>query len=208
MSRLLDTVDTYLLRGCGRCNLFDTPACKVNRWRTELEVLREIMLSSELTEEVKWGVPCYTLGGKNVVLLGALKDNVSISFLNGALLNDPAGILQKAGENSHVDRLLRFTHLDQIIEKEAEIKDFVDQAIAYTAAGKKIETPRPAPEVPEELLSAFADMPELRQAFYALTPGRQRGYLLHFSQAKQSATRSNRIAKCTDAILRGKGFME
>lgn len=208
MSRLPDTVDTYLLRGCGRCELFDSPACKVNRWRTELEVLRQIMLSTELTEEVKWGVPCYTLGGKNVVLMGALKESVSISFMNGALLNDPTGILQKAGENSHVDRLLRFTHLDQIVEKEAEIRDFVAQAIAYTAAGKKIETPRPVAEIPEELLAAFAEMPELKQAFYALTPGRQRGYLLHFSSAKQSATRASRIAKCTDAILRGKGFME
>ena len=208
MSRLPDNVDTYLLRGCGRCELFDSPACKVNRWRTELEVLREIMLSTELKEEVKWGVPCYTLNGKNVVLFGALKESVSISFMNGALLHDPAGILQKAGENSHVDRLLRFTSIDQIVEKEAAIRDFVAQAMAYTSAGKKIDTPRPAPEIPEELLAAFAEMPELQQAFYALTPGRQRGYLLHFSQAKQSATRASRIAKCTEAILRGKGLME
>jgi uncharacterized protein YdeI (YjbR/CyaY-like superfamily) len=208
MSRLPDNVDTYLLRGCGRCELFDSPACKVNRWRTELEVLREIMLSTELKEEVKWGVPCYTLNGKNVVLFGALKESVSISFMNGALLNDPAGILQKAGENSHVDRLLRFTHIDQIVDAAEAILDFAQQAIAYTAAGKKIETPRPAPELPEELIAAFAEIPELQQAFYALTPGRQRGYLLHFSSAKQSATRATRIAKCTDAILRGKGFME
>lgn len=208
MSRLPDNVDTYLLRGCGRCELFDSPACKVNRWRTELEVLREIMLSTELREEVKWGVPCYTLNGKNVVLFGALKESVSISFMNGALLNDPAGILQKAGENSHVDRLLRFTNIDQVVDAAEAILDFTQQAIAYTAAGKKIDTPRTAPDVPEELLHAFAEMPELKQAFFALTPGRQRGYLLHFSQAKQSATRASRIAKCTDAILRGKGLME
>lgn len=208
MSRLPDNVDTYLLRGCGRCELFDSPACKVNRWRTELEVLREIMLSTELREEVKWGVPCYTLNGKNVVLFGALKESVSISFMNGALLNDPAGILQKAGENSHVDRLLRFTNIDQVVDAAEAILDFTQQAIAYTAAGKKIDTPRTAPDVPEELLHAFAEMPELKQAFFTLTPGRQRGYLLHFSQAKQSATRASRIAKCTDAILRGKGLME
>ncbi|MBA4303749.1 MAG: hypothetical protein C0424_05945 [Sphingobacteriaceae bacterium] len=208
MSRLPDTVDTYLLRGCGRCELFDSPACKVNRWRTELEVLRAIMQSTELTEEVKWGVPCYTLNGKNVVLFGALKESVSISFLNGALLNDPAGILQKAGENSQVDRLLRFTHIDQIVDATEAILDFAQQAIAYTAAGKKVERQAVKVELPEEFVAAFQDMPGLERAFYALTPGRQRGYLLHFSQAKQSTTRAARIAKSADAILRGKGLME
>lgn len=208
MSRLPDNVDTYLLRGCGRCELFDSPACKVNRWRMELEALRSIMQSTPLTEEVKWGVPCYTLDGKNVVLFGALKESVSISFMNGALLNDPSSILQKAGENSQVDRLLRFTHVDQIVDAEAAILDFVQQAIAYTAAGKKVERQGQKVELPEELATAFREMPELEKAFYALTPGRQRGYLLHFSQAKQSATRASRIAKSTDAILRGKGLME
>lgn len=208
MSHLPDSVDTYLLRGCGRCALFNSPDCKVNRWRLELEVLRAIMQSTELTEEVKWGVPCYTLGGKNVVLLGALKENVSISFINGALLNDPAVILRKAGENSHADRLLRFTEVDQIVDAEDAILDFVKQAIAYTREGRKVDVQPQAVDIPAELAAAFADIPELQQAFYALTPGRQRGYLLHFNGAKQSATRSNRIAKCSDAILRGKGLNE
>jgi uncharacterized protein YdeI (YjbR/CyaY-like superfamily) len=203
---ITQSVDTYLLRGCGRCELFDTPACKVHRWQPELAMLRGLMQETRLTEESKWGVPCYTWQGKNVTLLGALKESVSLSFMNGALLNDPEGLLQKAGENSHVDRLLRFTKVSEIEALAPSIFDFVEQAIAYTEAGLKPPPPAQAAPWPEELHHVFAEDEALHQAFLTLTPGRQRGYLLHFNQAKQSTTRRSRILACRTLILKGKGL--
>lgn len=200
-------VDNYLIDGCGRCKLYATPQCKVNNWKTELKVLRDIILDCGLTEELKWSMPCYTFENKNVLILAAFKDYCSISFFKGALLKDAKKLLSTPGENSQAARLFKFTHLKEIEKISTSIKAYIKEAIELEKQGKKIEFKQSAEDLMiEELETAFKKNAALKKAFYALTPGRQRGYLLFFSQAKQSATRLSRIDKCTAAILKGKGL--
>ncbi|MFM2206436.1 MAG: hypothetical protein RL213_411 [Bacteroidota bacterium] len=201
------SVDIYLADGCGRCSMAATPACKVNQWRTVLKRLRAIALSTGLKEERKWGVPCYTYEGKNVIMLGAFKEYASIMFFKGALLEDTAAILTRQTENVQATRQIRITGLSALRPIEQLIKEYFLSAIALEKTGAKV-TYKKATEypVPEELLQAFRDNPQLKRAFYALTPGRQKGYLLYFAGAKQSQTRSGRITKHTQRILSGKGL--
>ena len=199
-------VDAYLATGCGRCQLFNTPRCKVHRWSAVLARLRGILLESSLTEEVKWGVPCYTWQGGNVILLSALNDCCTLSFLKGALLPDPKGLLQKPGPHSQTARLIRFTAVEQIGALEPELRSVIGQALEVEKAGLRVETPRNPEPIPQELQQTLDQLPALREAFFALTPGRQRAYILHFSGAKQSATRTARIAKNIARILEGKGL--
>lgn len=201
-------VDQYLESGCGRCELGGTPQCKVRSWVPELEALRKILLDARLTEAIKWGAPCYMSDGSNIGMLSALKESVVFSFFRGAELADPEGILEKPGDNSRFAKYARFTDLKRIHAMEPVIRSYVAEAVALEQSGK----PRPAsddlPDYPEELLSALEESPELFEAWEALTPGRKRGYLLHFNGAKQSATRANRIAKFTPKILAGKGWSD
>ena len=199
--------DTYFSEGCGRCSLGGTPECKVHAWERELITLRRIALDCGLDEECKWGVPCYTFQGKNIALLSAFKDNCTLSFFKGSLLHDERGVLEFAGENSHVAKLLRFTTLEGILEMEALIKTYLFEAVEVEKAGVKIQK-GPAMEIPEELQRKFNEAPAFREAFEALTPGRQRGYLLHFSAPKQPATRTARIEKCMPLIFEGKGMQD
>lgn len=199
-------VDNYLAEGCGRCNLVGTPKCKVFTWQQELVLLRSIILDCGLTEEVKWSNPCYTYNDKNVLMLGAFKAYCFISFFKGALLNDKNNILDKAGENSQHSRLIKFTKDSDIAAMEKTIKQYIKQAIEIEKAGLKVETiPNPEP-IPDEFKLAMEENPELKNAFFALTPGRQRSWVLHFSSAKQAQTRISRIEKYTPKILQGKGF--
>ena len=181
----------------------------VPQWHEELHKLREILLDTELTESYKWGQPCYTYGDKNLVLLGGFASSFVVSFFNGSLLQDPEGILEFAGPNSRVAKVLRFTDGSQIAPLESTIKSYVAESIVLEQTGLKIQRSQ-ANElpVPKELLDAFARVKGLEQAFYALTPGRQRGYLMHVASAKQPATRTSRIEKCVDKILDGKGLQE
>ena len=199
-------VDAYIAEGCMRCPLGATPQCKVHAWTEELETLRSLLLASGLTEERKWGVPVYTLDGANVVNMGALKNSVDLGFFKGALLKDPHQLLVKAGENTHVARQFRFTSLEQIKELAPHIEAYLQEAIANEKAGLKVEKPKEMDPMPEELLAKFEESASLKAAFEALTPGRQRGYILHFSQPKQPKTRSSRIEKCIPKIMEGKGF--
>jgi uncharacterized protein YdeI (YjbR/CyaY-like superfamily) len=200
-------VDHFFIAGCGRCSLYNTPACKVHLWTEPLQYLRDILLNCELKEELKWGVPCYTHNKQNVVMLGAYKDNCVISFLKGTLLPDPKGLLQKPGENSQAARIIQFTHIDQVVQLENDIKSFIQEAIEIEKKGLKVTFKKAEEyELPEELKQRFEEDPNFEQAFRALTPGRQRGFILHFSQPKQSATRISRIDKCTDMIFSGKGL--
>lgn len=199
-------VEQYLLQGCMRCKFGGTPDCKVHRWTAELRLLRQIVLSTELTEEVKWGVPCYTLDGKNILIVSALKDYAMLSFFNGMLLADPEGLLEQPGPNSQADKLFRFTAEDQIRAREPYILACIQEAIALEKAGKRVEFRRTAEPMPQELIDCLAQDPELKLAFEGLTPGRQRGYILHFSAAKQSATRAARIEKQRGRILLGLGM--
>lgn len=199
-------VDQYLMVGCGRCPLGGTPDCKVHNWTAELELLRMIVLDCGLTEESKWGVPCYTYQNSNVLLLSAFKEHCSISFFKGALLQDASGILEKPGQNTQAARVIKFTHADQIAAIETELKACIQEAIEVEKAGLNVQFKKNPEPLPEELEQQLAADPVLKSAFEALTPGRQRGYILHFSAPKQSKTRFARIEKCVGKILNGEGL--
>ena len=200
-------VDNYFAVGCGRCPLGGTPDCKVHSWQEEMKQLRRILLDTELTEELKWSLPCYTFQNSNVVMMTAFKDNCTLSFFKGVLLKDPDDILVQPGKNSQAAQVIRFTHVDQILAVESVLKAYIEEAIEVEKAGLKVEYKETAEfDFPDELLSMLEDDPAFAAAFEALTPGRQRGYLLHFSAAKQSETRVRRIEKYMPRIFEGKGL--
>lgn len=180
---------------------------KAKKWQKELEQLRSIMLDCHLTEELKWGVPCYTFEKSNIVLIHDFKDYCALLFHKGALMKDPHGILIQQTENVQSARQVRFTSLAEIKKLAPILKEYVFEAIEIKEAGLKVEFKKATEyKVPEEFEKKLAEMPALKKAFYALTPGRQRGYLLHFSSAKQSKTRESRIEKYMRQILDGKGL--
>lgn len=204
---MITEVDLYFTEGCGRCALGGTPACKVHTWPKELKVLRSLILSCGLTEELKWGMPCYTFQKKNIVLLAAFKEYAAVSFFKGALLNDVEAVLSKPGNNTRSARLMRFTNIDEIIKKEGLIKAFIYEAVEIEKEGRKVEFQKNDKHaIPDEFQVKLNSDKKVKEAFYALTPGRQRGYLLYFSQPKQSKTRIERIEKCIPHILNGKGL--
>lgn len=178
-----------------------------SQWNDELVQLRRIVLACNLEEAVKWGVPCYTYQNKNILLLHSFKEFCGIGFFKGSLLQDLEKILSKPGENSQASRILRFKSTKEILEVEQLIKAYIFEAIEVEKAGLKVQMKTTNEyEKPIELETIFNETPALKQAFEALTPGRQRGYLLHFSSAKQPETRISRIEKCKSKILAGKGF--
>jgi len=199
-------VDLYLEQGCGRCSFFQTPHCKVHRWPGELKQLRRIVLECGLKEEFKWSQPCYTYQNKNIVLVTAFREYAAVAFFKGALLKDPYHILVAPGNNSQATRQARFTEVKDILEMEPVLKAYIDEAIDLEKAGLTVNFKKNPEPIPVELQQKFAEIPILRSAFEALTPGRQRGYILHFSQPKQSKTRMSRIEKCAEKILNGKGL--
>lgn len=201
--------DTYFTEGCGRCALGGTPECKVHTWQKELALLRQIVQACGLDEEAKWGVPCYTYQGKNIVILGAFKDSCIISFFKGTLLQDAQNILTAPGENSQSTRWVKFTNVKDIQRLETTLKEYIYEAIEVEKAGLKVTLKKTSEyPIPDELQQKFEENDAFKTAFEALTPGRQRGYLLHFSQAKQSATRMSRIEKYMPKIFEGKGFQD
>lgn len=180
---------------------------KNKKWSEEIETMRTIVLDSGLTEELKWGCPCYTLDGSNIVLIHVFKDYCAFLFFKGALLKDPKNILIQQTANVQAARQIRFTDVKEVVKLKTTIKSYIKEAIAIEKAGLKVELKKTKEfEMPEEFKTQLNKMPELKKAFYALTPGRQRGYLLHFSSAKQSQTRESRIEKCMKQILNGKGL--
>ena len=200
------TVESYLADGCGRCPLGGTADCKVHNWVEELKALRKIVLECGLVEEVKWGVPCYTFQGKNVLLVSAFKNYCSISFFKGSLLGDPRGILTKPGKHSQAARLIKCTSIKEINSLEADIKSCIFEAIEVEKAGLKVHFKKNPEPMPEELENKLEEDPILKAAFDTLTPGRQRGYILFFSAPKQSKTRISRIEKSVGKILNGEGL--
>jgi uncharacterized protein YdeI (YjbR/CyaY-like superfamily) len=202
-------INTYFSVGCGRCSLGGTPECKVHTWATELKRLRQLILECGLAEEVKWGSPCYTFQGNNVLLIGAFKEKAVLSFLKGALIKDEAGILDWPGENSQSAKVFKVTKAEQISVHRDLLKAYIYEAIELERSGAKVETKQPtAQDWPAELVQQFTAQPTFKQAFLALTPGRQRGYLMHFNSAKQTKTREDRIQKCMPKIFEGKGMQE
>lgn len=200
-------VDNYFVYGCGRCSLGGTPQCKVHTWANELFELRKLLKQSELNEESKWGMPCYTFKGTNIILLSAFKEYCTLNFLNGALLKDDHKILTKPGENTQAARVIRFTKVEEILKLQDIIKSFIVEAIDNEKAGLKVELKKITElDFVEELQQKLEDDPGFKSAFEALTPGRQRGYNIYFSQAKQSTTRISRIEKSFPKIFEGKGW--
>jgi uncharacterized protein YdeI (YjbR/CyaY-like superfamily) len=180
---------------------------KAKRWQEEMTLLREIVNSCGLTEELKWYQPCYTVEGKNVAIISSFKDHCIIGLFKGALLKDPEKILVKPGQNTQSGRQIRFTSLQEIKDKRSVLKKYLKDAIQLEKTGAKVDYKKTeAYQVPAELLQAFQKSKAFKSAFEALTPGRQRGYLLYFSSAKQSATRSSRIEKSKPDIFSGKGL--
>lgn len=180
---------------------------KASKWQEGYDLLRTIVLDCGLTEELKWGKPCYTFQNNNVVLIHGFKEYCALLFHKGALLKDPKGILIQQTENVQAARQIRFTHVDEIVKLKAVVKAYIKEAIAVEEAGLKVEM-KPTSEfnMPDEFKQVLATTPAVKKAFYGLTPGRQRGYLLYFSSAKQSKTRESRIEKYIPKILKGEGL--
>jgi uncharacterized protein YdeI (YjbR/CyaY-like superfamily) len=180
---------------------------KANKWQKELKKLRAIVLDCPLTEELKWGVPCYTFQKSNIVLIHVFKEYCAILFVKGALLKDAKGILVQQTKNVQAARQIRFTNIRQVAELEPVLKAYIHEAIEVEKSGLKVELKKTADfDVPEELQKKLDKNRALKTAFGALTPGRQRGYILYFAAAKQSKTRESRIEKCMPRILKGKGL--
>lgn len=199
------TVDKYLIDGCMRCKYGGTPQCKVLPWVNELKMLRQIVLETGLIEEIKWGVPVYTHKGKNVITVNALKGSANIGFFKGVLLTDNHKILKQQG-NLQSDRLVKFTKLAGIIQLKDVLKQYIIEAISIEESGKKVIFKKNPEPMPVELIQAFESDPKFKKAFNALTPGRQRGYIIHFSQPKLSETRISRIEKSKEQIFKGIGL--
>lgn len=193
MSHSNPKVDAYLKR-CGK-------------WRQEVEALRKIVLDSQVTEELKWGSPCYTVQKKNIVLIHVFKDYCALLFFKGALLKDARGILIQQTENVQAARQIRFTDVREIVAMKTILKAYIAEAIEVERAGLKIDFKKTTQfTIPDEFQKKLDENPALKTAFDGLTPGRQRAYILHFSRAKQSSTRESRVEKCIQQILDGKGL--
>lgn len=180
---------------------------KAKKWREEYDRLRMIVLDCGLTEELKWGCPCYTFENSNIVLIHGFKEYCALLFMKGALLKDAKGILIQQTENVQVARQIRFTNVEEITSMESTLKAYVKEAIKVEKAGVKVPLKKTSEfKMPEEFKNVLDRTPALKKAFHALTPGRQRGYLLYFSSAKQAKTRESRIEKYMKPILKGKGL--
>ncbi len=180
---------------------------RAKKWQGELKELRRIVLDSQLTEELKWYQPCYTFEKNNVLIISGFKECCVLSFIKGALLKDAKRILAKPGENTQSARVIRFTNVPDIVEMEPILKAYIREAIEVEKAGLKVKFKKITEhKIPEELQNKFDEIPALKTAFHALTPGRQRAYILYFSAAKQSKTRQSRIEKCMQRIRKGKGL--
>lgn len=179
------------------------------KWRDEMNSLRNIIMEFDLSEDFKWMHPCYTLNDKNIVLIHGFKEYCALLFHKGALLNDPDKILIQQTKNTQAARQFRFRDLSQIESQRGLIKKFIKEAIENEKKGRELPLKKTADyDIPDELISVFEKEPEFKSAFKSLTPGRQRSYLLHFGNAKQSKTRISRIEKAKTKIFEGKGYNE
>ncbi|AMV35454.1 hypothetical protein VN12_25410 [Pirellula sp. SH-Sr6A] len=205
---MITEIEDYFSKGCGRCNRFATLDCSTQRWSPGLEQLRQICLSLNLTETVKWGHPCYMHSGRNIVIIGALRNDFRLSFFNAALMKDPKGLLEKQGPNTQYPDMIRFTDNNQVLEKKPVIEEYLAEAIVYADLNIKPTKLKTELQLPDDFIEALGADPELADAFYRLTAGRQRSYLINLNSAKKPETRISRIAKYREKILAGKGATE
>jgi len=198
----------YFTKGCGRCDKFETPDCVTRHWSDGLTQLRRICLAAGLTEHAKWGHPCYMHAGRNIVLIGALRDSYRLGFFHPALMTDPEGILVKQGPNTQDAGTVKFTTDDQVLGMEATLSSYLKEAMGYAEQGLVPEKSERTLSLPDELTAAMDDDPYFAEAFHALTPGRQRGWALHYNGAKKAETQVSRVAKSRDKVMAGKGWNE
>lgn len=181
----------------------------VKKWREKLTILRSIAMDSGLEEELEWGAPCYVHDKANVMIIQGFKDYFALMFFKGALMKDPQDLLRKPGENTQSGRQIRMYSMDEMLGQEEVLRAYIQHAIEVEKGGEKVIVKKTEEyAVPLELEESFAENSDLQHAFYGLTPGRQRAYILHFAEAKQSATRKARIEKYTPRILNGKGILD
>ena len=181
---------------------------KNNKWQDVIKKLRMILLDCELTETLKWGKPCYSFEENNIAIIQPFKRSCALMFFKGVLLEDPHNILEKPGKNSRIARRIPFTGVEEIVEMEAILEEYIQEAIEAEKAGLEVEIEENKEPIPEEFQTKLDENPDLKAAFYDLTPGRQRGYILYFSDAKQSKTRRRRVEKYIPKILDGKGMRQ
>ncbi len=205
---MITVIQDYFDKGCGRCDRFDTADCSTRLWARGLAALRRVCKSKELEETVKWGHPCYVRNGRNIVLIGALRGDFRLSFFNASLLKDPDGVLEKNGPNTRNADTIRFTSEARVKELEPVIRAYIREAIGYADAGIRPPKEKVELELPAELSDALEFDPELAAAFFKLTPGRQKSYVINLNSAKKPETRIDRIAKFRDKILAGKGALD
>ena len=200
--------DNYFKKGCGRCTRYDTFDCSAHKWSSGLKMLRSICLGAELTETLKWSHPCYMHSKRNVVILGAFIKDFRLNFFQAGLLEDPFKLLQKRSENSEVADCLKFDHVDQVIEQKDQIQELLKNAITVAASGRKVEKSEKVMERPDILIEILSDDAVLKKAFDALTPGRQRSYIIHLNNAKNDSTKRRRLLSAREKIFSGKGALE
>lgn len=205
---MITKIEDYFAKGCGRCDRFDSPDCSTRQWAKGLQELRRICRDVKLEETVKWGHPCYMHAGRNIAIVGAFRDDFRLTFFNGALLQDPAGILERRGQNARHPDIIRFTANDQVDEMEGLIRSYLREAMRYAAEGIKPPKDDDEPDQPEELVEALNADPQLAEAYRNLTPGRQKSYIINLNSAKKPETRKARIARFRDRIIAGKGALE
>lgn len=205
---MITKVEDYFTKGCGRCPRFDTADCSTKHWAKGIATLRQLCLDAGLVETIKWGHPCYMYGDRNIALIGAFRGNFRLNFMNAALLRDPDKVLEKQGDNSSTASMICLTDATIAAPLQAIISAYLQEAIGYVNAG--VMAPKRASELilPDEFVTVLDQDPVLSEGFHALTPGRQRSYVIALTTTQNSATRAARIAKYRDKIMAGKGATE
>jgi len=205
---MITDIEDFFSKGCGRCARFATPDCSTRFWIEGLNELRNLCRNAGLVETVKWAHPCYMHAGRNIALITAFRGDFRLSFFNAALMKDPEGILEKQGPNTRHPGVIRFTDNAQVAALTPVIVSYLTEAIGYAAAGVLPSREPVELDLPVELVDAMDADPELAEAFHALTPGRQRSYVINLNSAKTTATRVSRIEKFRDKVISGKGANE
>lgn len=205
---MITDVEDFFAKGCGRCARFDSPDCSARKWAEGLAALRALCRNAGLEETVKWGHPCYIHAGRNIALIGAFKGDFRLTFCNAALMKDSEAVLERAGPNSQTPSVIRFQDASDLRAKAALVSAYLAEAMGYAEAGVKPPRTAAALDLPEELVAALDDDPALAEAFFALTPGRQRSYAIALASAKKPETRIARIDRFRAPIFAGKGATE
>lgn len=205
---MITEIEDYFTLGCGRCERFATADCSTRKWAGGLRALRQVCLDMKLVETVKWAHPCYMHRDRNIAIIGALRNDFRLSFFHAALMKDPAHVLERQGPNTKYPDMIRFTDNAQVTTMKGVIRSYLEEAMQYADAG--ITPPKDTSEIelPRELAEALDADPELAEAFYRLTRGRQRSYVINLASAKKTETRISRIVAFRERILAGKGATE